>query len=156
MTDINFAHLLSPSNIGSVKTRNRLIKSAAGLQYWAQGDNPVTDKAKYLYEAFARGGVGLIIMESPGIEKGGRSYRLDNDKHIQAMSEVTKVIHKHECPVFTQFADLANWRLVPTGDTPRAPSSVCVISEMDNHNSMPRPLTIAEIEEIVESSSTMP
>ena len=87
-----------PSDIGSVKTRNRLIKSAAGLQYWAQGDNPVTDKAKYLYEAFARGGVGLIIMESPGIEKGGRSYRLDNDKHIQAMSEVTKVIHKHGCP----------------------------------------------------------
>ena len=150
MSHSTFAHLLSPSNIGSVKTRNRLIKSAAGLQYWAQGDNPVTEKARYLYEAFARGGVGLIIMESPGIEKGGRSYRLDNDKHIQAMSEVTKVIHKHGCPVFTQFADLANWKLIPTGDTPRAPSSVCVISDMDNHNSMPRPLTIAEIEEMVE------
>jgi 2,4-dienoyl-CoA reductase (NADPH2) len=145
-----FEHILSPYHIGSVKTRNRLIKSAAGLQYWAQGDNPVTDRAKYLYEAFAKGGVGLIIMESPGIEKGGRSYRLDNDKHILAMSEVTKIIHKYNCPVFAQLADLANWRLVPTAATPRAPSSVRVISEMDNHNDMPRPLTIAEIEEIIE------
>ena len=151
MTTSNFENLLSPYHIGSVKTRNRLIKSAAGLGYWAAGvDNPVTEKAKYLHEAFAKGGVGLIIMESPGIEKGGRSYRLDNDKHIQAMSEVTKVIHKHGCPVFAQFANLANWKLIPTGDTPRAPSSVCVISDMDNHNTMPRPLTVAEIEEMVD------
>jgi 2,4-dienoyl-CoA reductase (NADPH2) len=150
MTTISFEHLLSPSCIGSVKTRNRLIKSAAGLQYWAQGDNPVTDRAKYLYEALARGGVGLIIVESPGIEKGGRSYRLDNDKHIKAMSELTESIHKYNCPVFAQLADLANWKLALTADTPRAPSSVCVISEMDNHNTMPRPLTIEEIEEMVE------
>jgi len=151
MTTSNFENLLSPCHIGSVKTKNRLIKSAAGLQYWAAGvDNPVTEKAKYLHEAFAKGGVGLIIMESPGIEKGGRSYRLDNDKHIQAMSEVTKVIHKHGCPVFAQFSNMANWKLIPTGDTPRAPSSVCVTSDMDNHNTMPRPLTVAEIEEMVD------
>lgn len=148
---MRFEQLLSPHHIGSVKTRNRLIKSAAGLQYWAQGDNPVTEKAKCLYEAFARGGVGLIIMESPGIEKGGRSYRLDNDSHILAMSEVTGIIHRHGCPVFAQFSDLANWNLTgsPGNDT-RAPSPVCVLSDMDNHNHMPRELTIPEIEEVAE------
>ena len=71
MTSNSFQHLISPSCIGSVKTRNRLIKSAAGLQYWAQGDNPVTDKAKYLYEAFAKGSVGLIIMEATGCAMAG-------------------------------------------------------------------------------------
>ncbi|HVN97582.1 MAG TPA: FAD-dependent oxidoreductase [Syntrophorhabdaceae bacterium] len=150
MNSDNFRLLLSPSCIGPVKTRNRLIKSAAGLQYWAQGDNPVSDKAKYLYEAFAKGGVGLIIMESPKIEPGGKGFRLDNDKHVAAMSEVTQLIHKYGCPVFAQLANLANWKLVPTADTPRAPSSVCVYSEMDNHNTMPRPLTLGEIEETIE------
>jgi 2,4-dienoyl-CoA reductase (NADPH2) len=150
MTKNRFERLLEPYHIGPVKTRNRLIKSAAGLQYWVQGDNPVTDKAKYLYEAYAKGGIGLIIMESPSIEKGGKSFRLDNDKHIQAMSELTGLIHKHGCPVFVQLADMANWKLNPTADTPRAPSPVCVYSEMDNHNTMPREITIPEIKEIVE------
>jgi 2,4-dienoyl-CoA reductase-like NADH-dependent reductase (Old Yellow Enzyme family) len=71
MTNTSFEKLLSPSCIGSVKTRNRFIKSAAGLQYWAQGDHPVTDRAKYLYEAFARGGVGLIIMDATGCAMAG-------------------------------------------------------------------------------------
>jgi 2,4-dienoyl-CoA reductase (NADPH2) len=151
MTNTRFEKLLEPYHIGSVKTRNRLIKSAAGLQYWIQGNNPVTDKAKYLYEAYAKGGIGLIIMESPSIEKGGRSFRLDNDKHIQAMSEVTHLIHKHGCPVFVQLTNMSNWNMLksPDFDT-RAPSPVCVYSEMDNHNSMPREITIPEIKEIVE------
>jgi 2,4-dienoyl-CoA reductase (NADPH2) len=150
MMTTNFSNLLSPYHIGSVKTRNRLVKSAAGLQYWAQGDDPVTERAKYLHETFAKGGVGLIIMESPKIEQGGKGYRLDNDKHVKAMLEVTHLIHKHGCPVFAQLADLANWKLAPTADIPRAPSSVYVPSEMDNHNTAPRPLTIEEIEEMIE------
>ena len=150
MTNSRFTKLLEPSCIGSVKTRNRIIKSAGGLQYWTPGDSPVTEKAKWLYDAYARGGVGLIIMESPSIEKGGRGFRLDSDKGIMAMSEVTKIIHSHHCPVFVQLADMANWKLAPTAPDPRAPSPVCVTSEMDNHNTMPREMTIAEIEEIVE------
>ena len=71
MSNERFAKILEPCSIGRVKTRNRMIKSAAGLWYWGKGDSPVTEKVKCLYEAFAKGGVGLIIMESPGIEKGG-------------------------------------------------------------------------------------
>ncbi|HLZ19304.1 MAG TPA: FAD-dependent oxidoreductase, partial [Smithellaceae bacterium] len=151
MTNARFTKLLEPYHIGSVKTRNRIIKSAAGLQYWALGDNPVTKKALYFFDALARGGVGLIIMESPSIEKGGKSFRLDNDKHIKAMSEVTGVIHQHGCPVFVQLANMSNWnmRKSPEYDT-RGASPVCVYSEMDNHGFMPRELTVSEIKEIVQ------
>jgi len=146
-----YEKLLEPYHIGSVKTRNRIIKSAAGLQYWVQGDNPVTKKALYFFEALAKGGVGLIIMESPSIEQGGKSFRLDNDKHIKAMSEVTGIIHQHGCPVFVQLSDMANWnmRKSPEYDT-RGASPVCVHSEMDNHDFMPRELTVPEIKEIVQ------
>ena len=66
------------------------------------------------------------------------------------MSELTQVIHKHGCPVFVQLTSMANWKLARSADTPRAPSPVCVYSEMDNHNTMPREITIPEIKEIVE------
>jgi 2,4-dienoyl-CoA reductase-like NADH-dependent reductase (Old Yellow Enzyme family) len=151
MSNQRFEKLLEPYHIGSVKTRNRIIKSAAGLQYWVQGDNPVTKKAFHFFEALAKGGVGLIIMESPSIEAGGKSFRLDDEKHIEAMSGITEVIHKYGCPVFVQLANMANWnmRKSPDYDT-RGASPVCVHSEMDNHDFMPRELTITEIKEIVE------
>ncbi|MGD0660686.1 MAG: FAD-dependent oxidoreductase [Syntrophorhabdales bacterium] len=151
MSSKRFDKLLEPSRIGSVKTRNRIIKPAAGLQYWIPGGYPLAEKAKWLFDAYARGGVGLIIMESPRIEKGGKGFRLDEDKSIQAMAEVTGIIHSHGCPVFVQLTSMANWNLAksPDHDT-RAPSPVCVFSEMDNHNTMPREMTTLEIEEVVE------
>lgn len=151
MTNPRFEKLLEPYHIGSIKTRNRIIKSAAGLQYWVQGDDPVTKKAFHFFEALSKGGVGLIIMEGPSIEEGGKSFRLDNEKHIKAMSDITGVIHKYGCPVFVQLADMANWnmRKSPDYDT-RGASPVCVRSEMDNHDFMPRELAIPEIRGIVE------
>jgi len=90
-------------------------------------------------------------MESPSIEQGGKSFRLDSDKHIKAMSEVTGIIHQNGCPVFVQLADMANWnmRKSPEYDT-RGASPVCVRSEMDNHDFMPRELTVPEIKKIVQ------
>jgi 2,4-dienoyl-CoA reductase (NADPH2) len=141
-----FEKLLEPYHIGSVKTKNRIIKSAAGLRYWGSSENPVSEKVKCLHEAYARGGVGLVIMESPT----GRTFQLDNDKHIKDISKLTQLIHKHGCPVFLQLTSMANWKLARSADTPRAPSPVCVYSEMDNHNTMPREITIPEIKEMVE------
>jgi 2,4-dienoyl-CoA reductase (NADPH2) len=151
MTDKGFSKLLEPGSIGRVKTRNRIIKSAAGLWYWGPGDNTVTEKVKCLYEAFAKGGVGLIIMESPGIERGGKSFRLDVEKQRKQVAELTRMIHSHGCPVFVQFTNMANWNIIkaPGFDT-RGPSPVHVISETDNHDYIPRELTIPEIEEIVD------
>ena len=44
-----FEKLLEPYHIGSVKTRNRIIKSAAGLQYWVQGDNPGNEESALFF-----------------------------------------------------------------------------------------------------------
>ena len=143
---LRFEKLLEPYHIGSVKIRNRIIKSAAGLRYWGPAENPVSERVKSLHEAYARGGVGLVIMESPT----GITFQLDSDKHIKDMSELTRVIHQHGCPVFLQLTSMANWRLARSTGIPIAPSPVCVYSEMDNHNTMPRGITIAEIKKIVE------
>ena len=102
-----FEKLLEPGCIGSLKIKNRMIKSGATARYWGDGEDQVSDRTKHYYESFARGGIGLVIVESPSLipnearMKG--NYRLDDDKYIKGLSELTALIHKHDCPAFIQF-----------------------------------------------------
>jgi 2,4-dienoyl-CoA reductase (NADPH2) len=145
-----FEKLLETGNIGTVKIRNRIIKSAGGLNYWGRDGNLVNEKVKSLHEAYARGGVGLIIIETQGAK--GLDDK-DNDKSIKQLTELTQLIHKYNCPVFIQLTSTVNWKIFKyknDPNIPRGPSPVFVYSEMDNHNGMPRELTIAEIQEIAD------
>jgi len=103
-----FRKLLEPFHIGKVETRNRMIKTAAGTSFWSPGERRVTERALAYYEAVAKRGVGLIMMESPIVEHpfdapGDVRMRLDDDRYIGEISELVKVIHKHRCPTFMQF-----------------------------------------------------
>jgi 2,4-dienoyl-CoA reductase-like NADH-dependent reductase (Old Yellow Enzyme family) len=60
-----FHRLLEPYHIEKVPTRNRMIKTAAGTNLWDPGEHRISLKAKAFYEAIARGGVGLLVVESP-------------------------------------------------------------------------------------------
>jgi 2,4-dienoyl-CoA reductase-like NADH-dependent reductase (Old Yellow Enzyme family) len=161
MATKRFEKLLEPGNIGSVKLKNRMIKSGAAARYWGDGENQVSDRIKHYYESFARGGIGLVIVESPALvpdEKRMKgNYRLDDDKYIGGISELTQLIHKHDCPAFVQFNYAINWQKkmpwetsVRSTDPPVGASAVCVKSEMDNNNEMPRPMAIEEIQETVD------
>jgi 2,4-dienoyl-CoA reductase (NADPH2) len=156
-----FEKILQPYRIGSVKTRNRMVKSSAATWYWGVGENQVTDKVRYFYEALARGGVGLIIIDNPSMDSAKRSiaggFYLNDDIYIKGLIGLTQLIHKYDCPVFIQLGYGSNWQKKmawQTGSTSRegepiGPSPVCVYSELDNHNQMPREMTIGEIQEIV-------
>ncbi len=160
MTMKRFEKLLEPGRIGSLRIKNRMIKSGAAARYWGDGENQVSDRIKHYYEAFARGGIGLVIVESPSLipnearMKG--NFRLDDDKYIKGLSELTGLIHKHDCPAFVQFNHNINWqKTMPwqtktATDPPVGASPVCVKSEMDNNNEMPREMTIEEIQETVD------
>jgi 2,4-dienoyl-CoA reductase (NADPH2) len=157
-----FEKLLEPGHIGSVKTRNRIIKTGAGMLMWHEDELHMNEKMKALYESIARGGVGLLIVESPTIDYplGARwreRYRIDDDKYIKGLSELVQVIHKHGCPIFMQMNHDGPWQtrlpFVPVplfSGPPIASSPVSMQSEADFHNDVPRALTIPEIEEIVD------
>jgi 2,4-dienoyl-CoA reductase (NADPH2) len=156
-----FARILEPGHIGSVKTRNRIIKTAAGLGMWHEDDVDMREEVKAFYEGIARGGVGLVIVESPVIDypKGMRSkyrYRLDDDRYIRGMSQLVDVIHRHGCPTFMTMWHPGPWQLhIGIGDPvypgpPIAASPVSIKSALDLHNEIPRALGIGEIEEIVD------
>jgi 2,4-dienoyl-CoA reductase (NADPH2) len=159
---IKFEKLLEPGYIGPVKTRNRMIKTGATTMYCHEKDLHMSEKAKAFYEAIAKGGIGLLIVESPTIDYplGARwknRYRMDDDKYIKGMSELVEVIHKHGCPTFMQMWHDGPWQnpLFPNVDPtysgpPIGASPVNLDVPGDFHRDVPRELTIPEIEAIVE------
>lgn len=159
-----FPLLLEPGYIGRVKIRNRMIKTGAGT-FFPSGDkeDPMNDKVKCFYESIARGGVGLLIVESPIIDYpiGARRknrLRIDDDRYINGLRELTQIIHKYDCPTFMQMNHDGPWQVIgfdPPGvppfnsGKPVAASPVSINSETDLHNDVPRELAIPEIEEII-------
>jgi 2,4-dienoyl-CoA reductase (NADPH2) len=157
-----YEKLLEPGRIGSVKTRNRIVKSGAGMLMWHEDDLHMRPEVTAFYEGIARGGVGLLIVESPTIDypRGVRwreRYRIDDDKYIHGLSELVQVIHKHGCPTFMQMNHDGPWQVkLPFAPEPMyngAPigaSPVSFESEGDFHAEVPHPLTVEEIQEIVD------
>ncbi len=157
-----FEKLLEPGKIGTVTTRNRLIKTGAGTFMWHQDETRMNGKMLAFYESLARGGVGLLIVESPTIDYpvGARwpnRYRLDDDKYIFGLSELTAIIHKYGCPTFMQMNHDGPWQRQILGSPkpffegqPVASSAVTVSNDNDFHNEVPHVLTIEEIEEKID------
>jgi 2,4-dienoyl-CoA reductase (NADPH2) len=150
-----FDKLLEPYHIGKVQTRNRIVKTAAGTRYTHNEDLHLSSTAKAFYEALARGGVGLLIVESPVIDfpLGSttlRRFRIDDDKYIPLLSELTQVIHKHGCPTFLQLYHSGPWHKKELfGLQPVAASTIDMSSELDRPKDIPRALTLPEIEGLV-------
>jgi 2,4-dienoyl-CoA reductase (NADPH2) len=161
-TNSKYEKLMEPGRIGSVKTRNRLVKSGAGMLMWHQDDLHMRPEVLAFYEGIARGGVGLLIVESPTIDypRGVRwkeRYRIDDDRYIQGLSELVAIIHKHGCPTFMQMNHDGPWQVkLPFAPEPMydgepiAASPVSFDFEGDFHAEKPHPLAVEEIQEIVD------
>ena len=129
---------------------------------WHEDDLHMREEVKAYYERFAKGGVGLLIVEAVTVDYpwGARyrnRYRIDDDRYIEGLSELVEVIHKHNCPTFLAMNHDGPWQVhwgreqnPLYAGPPVAASPVCLKNLNDHHNEMPRALTIAEIEEIVD------
>jgi 2,4-dienoyl-CoA reductase (NADPH2) len=147
-----FAKLLEKGQIGRVVTRNRMIKTANGTSF-IQPDGYVGERALGYYEAMAKGGVGLLISESCGVEyplgvqHPPVQFHLDDDKYIPSYAEMAKVVHKHGCPLFIQFQHAGPWNptgLLPVRDTKAA--SALTKEELPGPGfAVPRAMSHAEV-----------
>ena len=152
-----FQKLLEPAYIGKVKTRNRIIKTAQGSSF-IEPTGYVGEQAKAYYETMAKGGVGLLIVESCGVEfplgihHFPVQFHLDDDKYIPSYTELVQVIHKHGCPVFLQLFHAGPWNptgLLPKRDTKSA--STLTESELPGPGfAIPRGVSLTAIEELIQ------
>jgi 2,4-dienoyl-CoA reductase-like NADH-dependent reductase (Old Yellow Enzyme family)/thioredoxin reductase len=157
MADPRYEHLFSPINIGKVQLKNRIAKTAAQTYLFDSGERRFGPYAKAFYGAVAKGGVGLIIVETPAMEwpladEGDRRLRVDNDKYLKDIEDLAKEIHKGGIPCFMQFYHRGPWGGIYANIAKRvAASPVTFPSIFDVHeDEPPASLTIEEIEELVE------
>ena len=96
-----FAHLLEPGRIGSVVTRNRIMKNGTHNFYDTE-DRVQNQRNIDFYDALAKGGVGLIVVASAPLIPNTRGFRIDRDEFIPGFRRLADTIHKYECPAFVQ------------------------------------------------------
>ena len=151
-----FPKLLAPGQIGKIKTKNRFIKTANGTSF-IERDGFVGDRAIAYYEALAKGGIGLLIVESCGVEfplacqHGDAQFRLGDDKYIPSYANLAKAVHAQGCPVMIQFQHAGPWNptgLLPERDTKAA--SAMTKEELPGPDfAVPRAMTHDEVLEYI-------
>ncbi len=158
MSNTRFKKLLEPGYIGKVRIKNRIIKTAQGSSTIEPDTGFVGERAKAYYEALAKGGIGLLIVESCGVEyplgvhHPPVQFRLHDDNLIPSFSELAQAVHKHNCPIFLQLIHAGPWN--PTGLLVR-PDARC--SSPLKKEELPGPdfvgtkgMSLAEVEEVIE------
>ena len=101
---MSFSHLFTPHNIGPVTVPNRIM-STAHQTILARNGAPSEDMAAY-HEARAKGGAGLIVIESarPFKDDVSQSYYIDasTDACIDGYRLIAEAVHRHGGKVFAQ------------------------------------------------------
>lgn len=145
-----FRELFKAGKIGTMDVRNRIVMAPMETHY-ASEYGGVTNRHKAYYEARAKGGVGMIIVEAISIDSpvGNTvlgNLALDDDAHIQGMSELTRVIQGYGARAAAQlFHAGVEAHSKITGVQPVGPSVVRTF-----RGDTPKALTLTEIADLIQ------
>ncbi len=149
---MNFRHLFEPYTLRGVTLKNRLISAPCERNY-ANTDGSVTQRYIDYVEERAKGGVGLINLESIYVDPVGRGHirqlGIHDDKMIPGLKRMNDVAHAHSAKTAAHlYAAGREASSYITGRQPIGPSNVpCrVLAGGD----IPKELTLAEIQEQIE------
>ena len=136
--------LWKPFRMGQMELRNRIAMAPITAQY-ASKEGRVTKRQKDHYEARARGGAGLLIVEATYIHPQGQAFvnqlNISSEELVSGLSELVQVIHQHGAKAAIQLhhggrmarSDLTGMELVAPSPLPKPNGEV------------PRELTVDEI-----------
>jgi 2,4-dienoyl-CoA reductase-like NADH-dependent reductase (Old Yellow Enzyme family)/thioredoxin reductase len=148
--------LFEPTRIGKMEIKNRIVMPPMGTNM-GTADGHVTEENICYYRERARGGVGLIVVETTCVDAPvGKTtaYQLaiDGDRFIPGLSRLAETIHRHGARTVLQLQHGGRGtKSSITGIQPVAPSSIPMPygTQVGYEGEMPRELTIDEIEELV-------
>ena len=143
--------LFTPCRIGSMDLKNRMAMAPMATDF-ANPDGTISQRMIDYFEARARGGVGLIIMEVVTIDELSpyvpKTVALWDDRFIPSLKRLTEVIHAYGAKVIPQISHPGPESLAPlfNGTQPVGPSpTLCHATKQKC-----RELTVEEIGKIVE------
>ena len=147
-----FNSLFQPLEVRRCTIPNRIVMTPMGTNF-AENTGEMSFLHIDYYEQRAQGGAGLIIVENacvdyPAGSNGTTQLRLDLDSYIPRMFKLTETIHKHDTKIAVQLnhagasavAERINMQPVSASNLPNKKGGAT-----------PRPLTVEEINSIVES-----
>lgn len=150
MSKTPFPFLFSPISINSLILKNRIVMPPMCTNYATIGGG-VTDRIIAYYAERARGGVGLINVEFTYVAPAGKTFEhmlgIYDDRLIAGLTRLTDAVHSADGKVAIQISHAGRRAHADMiGSLPVAPSPIPSLS-----GETPRELTIAEIEEIIDS-----
>jgi len=103
---MNYARLLSAGKIGKLELKNRILLAAMGTNY-AEQDGTCSERIQAYYEERARGGTGLLVMETAAVAWPAGSTMpntvgFSEDRFIPGLSQLTERVHQHGAKIAAQ------------------------------------------------------
>jgi len=157
VTGTQFKKVFEPTNIGKMRLKNRIVMPPMGTNYAEKG-GAVSQRMLDYYEARARGGVGLIIVEgsAPSLQctpsplaSPSHQASLGDDAFIPGWQKLTDAAHRHNAKIAIQImhATVENWdgKMVQVGPSP----AIVPARVMGILGGPPHELTVEEIGERV-------
>ena len=153
----HFAKLFEPVSIAGMELRNRVVMPPMGTNM-ATPEGQVTETIRRYYEERAKGGVGLIIVETTCIDAPvgkttERQMAIDDDRYIPGLSRLVETIHQHGARALLQLQHGGRGTKASiTGVQPVAPSAVPMPygTLVGYEGERPRELSVNEIRELVD------
>ena len=98
--------LFTPYKIKNLAIKNRIVLPPMVCFGLSADNNFVSDKNVEHYEAIAKGGSGLIIVEATAVSKDGRlsvdQLGIWDDQYVDGLSKIVDVCHENNAKVFLQ------------------------------------------------------
>jgi 2,4-dienoyl-CoA reductase (NADPH2) len=96
---VTYEHLLSPGRLGALETRNRIVMAPMGSNLCEPDGTPGARMRAY-YEARARGGAGLVIVEVAAIAwpagaANPNQLGISRDDFVPPLARLVERIHAH-------------------------------------------------------------
>ncbi len=153
-----YGKLLLPAQIGTMNLRNRVCLAPMDFKfmYGNYQDSTLTERAKDVYEARAKGGAGLIFTSVVKCEQKLDPFPrsldfpiMDRDERIKEFAAVADAVHLYGSKIASELTAgggrLAD--IIQEGEVPVAPSRVVTQYHNDIYT---RSLTVDEIHYLVD------
>ena len=132
---MKYQHLLKPGSIGSMTLKNRFVMAPMGSNF-AEENGTAGERLRDYYIERAKGGVGLIIMETsattwPEGASMPNMLGFSNEGFLPDLKKLTEEIHQYDCKVAAQLnhsgkisqEDVAAGRSIPVPSIPKGAKS---------------------------------
>jgi 2,4-dienoyl-CoA reductase (NADPH2) len=103
---LNYKHLLTPGRIGGLHLRNRIVLAAMGSNF-AEASGHCNERLIAYYEARAKGGAGLLVLETsaacfPYGSTMPNTLAFSRDEFIPGLSELAQRVQQHGAKIVAQ------------------------------------------------------